>query len=263
MVDLVLLILERVADKSFGTDTDSALRVVARDFAEQLDAADELLRAGVVGPARIIGRSCIELAAILRYLRLRSDERVAAAMFSHALTAAEHSLEGFGSLKGRKMETWDTRVAMFRKARINAEHGAQSRLEASRALEQLAHNEPWYAVRNGPGSVAQLLRTVGLPNLYDRYYVPWSSVVHGMCVITSDEYEDGQVKVRPLRNATHSEMLNLLRVLTSLGALVACHLSEFFEPRSSAEDANEAIAGLIEELQARPGDLLIPVEDIL
>jgi hypothetical protein len=81
LVDHLLRVLAVAEADDVGTITAEAIRVTGRDFVEQLDGADELVRAGAMVPARVVGRTCIELAGVVRYLTLKNDERISAALF--------------------------------------------------------------------------------------------------------------------------------------------------------------------------------------
>ena len=170
VVDQLLGCLGTAEADEVDTVTSAAIRVAGRDIAEQLDGADELIRAGGVRSAKILGRTCIEIVAYVRYLAMKNDERVSSAMFLHSFRAAEESFKTcLRSQPADRAPELEGYVRELRKARINDEYSRQAKLEASRELDQLDAGEPWYGIMGGPKTVAQLLRAVGLPNLYERY----------------------------------------------------------------------------------------------
>ena len=101
-----------------------------------------------------------------------------------------------------------------------------------------------------------LLRAIGLPNLYERYYSPWSAMVHGVYLLPADGFENRQVAVRPLRHFAAQEYGLALMVLDALGTLTMVHLVHYFAPRILGQGAVDEAVELVESL---PGDLLLEI----
>ena len=255
IVDALLTCLAMAEADEVDTVTAAAIRVAGRDFAEQLDGADELIRAGGVRSAKILGRTCIELVACVRYLAMKNDERVSSAMFLQSFRAAEETCERYMRAQPpARAQPLTELIKDLRKARINDEYSRQAKLEASRELDRLESGAPWYGIMGGPKTVAQLLRTVGLPNLYQRYYQPWSAMVHGVYLLPADGIESRQVAVRPLRHFAPAEYGLALALLDAIATLAMFHLAHYFTPREVGQQVIDETVELIESL---PGDLLI------
>ena len=252
-VDLLLrtLLDSRMRDRD--TVTDSAIRVVARDLAESLDAADELMRQGAVASARLVGRTCLELFALLRFLFKRCDERISAAMFLQSFNSAEEAALCYLTKAGLAGEGLEEAMAPIRKARINTEYAKQPFLEAKRALDILPVNDPWYAVLGGPNTVGQLMRAVGLSELHRGYYTPWSSRVHGLCVLDGEQLTGASVSIRPLRTHSTEEFDSVLSLLGMVALVGVAHLTGQFRPR---EIKSEDIDAMVSDIDSLPGDLL-------
>jgi hypothetical protein len=252
-VDLILqtLLDSRIRDRD--TVTDSAIRVVARDLAETLDGADELVRQGAVAPAKLVGRTCLELLAVLRFLFKTCDERISAAMFLQSFNSAEEAGRRYLTNVGLAGDELEEIMAPIRKARINTEYAKQPFLEAKRALESLQVTDPWYSVLDGPNSVGQLMRAVGLGNLHRGYYVPWSSRAHGVCVLDGEQLTGASVSIRPLRSHSTEEFKSVVSLLSMVAIAGVVHLRGQFRPR---EVKAEFIDSIVSGIDSQDGDLL-------
>ena len=257
-VDVGLNQLRELSSKARPTMTAEALLLTLRDLLEHVDAADVLVREGSVGPARILARTVLELGAGSLYLAQQNDERMSAAKLLQALRAMEQSMKTVVrsvpvmQAEGRRV------LAALRKDRINDEHSDYAKLVAAKALDANP-GVPWHAAMGGPQSIAQLLNAVGLASLYDRFYVPWSSIAHGVWVVDTKAH-DPQRAIRPLRHYSAFELSGVMGFLAMFTTLVGAVTQNYILP-SPHQVPDEAMAQLRAAVLSLPGEVLLAVGD--
>jgi len=257
-VDRGLHELRRMHGDPADTYTAKLLRTSLRDFLEAIDAADVLLENGAVGAARAIGRTCVEQGGGVLYVIERNDERVSAARVLADFASMETSLKSVQArLDPGDRDDFGQDLAFERIALENSDYAM---LKASQELKTLSEEGqlPWYASFGGPRGIAELLSVVGFPNIYDRFYRPWSAHVHGTINSSTAFSARNDYMTRPLRFFSDTDNAIVTGFLHIWCVVVTLQTSAYFFPNQVDTSFLEQSEELLKEM---PGDLLFSVWD--
>lgn len=254
-VDLSLSLLGESLSTELGTFTASAIQHTWRELIEDVDAIDILIRSGAIGPARIIGRTVLELTAAIRYLAARNNEQVSAARLLAAGREAERRY--FALIEGNDDGKEELREALLhlRKERINSEYASHAQLKAAQALDALPEGAPWYSVFGGPSGPAQLLNQADMALAYRKFFLPWNWVVHGVSVESLSTVNSKKYSYRPLRHYSKESMEHFADVLNDVATLAMASAYRYFFPRRPpAAQYEQVVEGFLKSMKAVPGD---------
>ena len=257
-VDQSLQLLAESLDTKLDTLTATAIQHTWREQIENVDAIDILVRNGAIGPARIIGRTVLELTAAIRYLAARNNEQVAAARLLAADREAERKYRALIEGQDDAPEELREAIQQLRKERINKEYSSYAQLKAAQALDALPSGAPWYSVFDGPGGPAQLLNQAGMRLAYEKFFLPWNWVVHGVSSESLSAVKSMKYSYRPLRHYSKDSMEHFADVLNYVATLGMGSAYNYFFPRRHVAEYERMVEGFLEVMKAVPGDFPQP-----
>jgi len=253
-VDAGLDLLGRRITAGHETFTAWAIKDTWRELLEAADAVDILVRAGAVGPSRIIGRTVLELAATIQYLVDRNDERVGAVRsLAMRMEFERQVMKAFSDVPTIPEEI-HAELDRIHKETVNAQYSSWAQMKASEELKELPAGAPWYAVFDGPSGPAARLRQAGLDKAYEKFFVPWNWAVHGTTADSHSTSAEPKFHYRPLRHYGRDTADKVLFVVGGAMRFGMVTADRYFFPRRSEELAESMLDSYFEGLDSCPGD---------